>query len=67
MHLKTILAVSLFWWAELNFGQDPVFLKASVCKLFPEKLFSSSTKLSRIFSLLLAACGNLSDEWRTNH
>ena len=31
----------LFWWAELTFGQEPVFLEESVFKLFPEKLFSN--------------------------
>ena len=25
----------LYWWAELNFGQKPVFLEASVFKLYP--------------------------------
>ena len=29
----------LYWWEELNFGQESVFLEASVFKLFPEKLF----------------------------
>ena len=28
-------------WADLNFGQEPVLLEASVFKLFPEKLFSN--------------------------
>ena len=30
-----------YWWAELNFGQEPEFLEESVFKLFPEKLFSN--------------------------
>ena len=25
----------LYWWAELNFGQESVFLEASIFKLFP--------------------------------
>ena len=27
----------LYWWAELNFEQEPVFLEASVFKLFPRE------------------------------
>ena len=33
-----------YWWAELNFGQEHVFLEAKkrlFVKVFPERLFSN--------------------------
>ena len=33
----------LYWWEELNFGQEPVFFKRPYFKLFPEKLFLTTT------------------------
>ena len=30
-----------YWWAELNFGQELVFLEAYIFNLFPKKLFSN--------------------------
>ena len=38
------VTIQLYWWVELNFGQEPVFLKRPYFKLIPEKLFST-TKL----------------------
>ena len=49
--------LDLYWWAELNFGQEPV----GILSFDPRSCFLT-TKLPRIFSLLLAACGNSSDE-----
>ena len=31
----------LYWWEELNFGQEPVFLEVCVFKVFPKNLFSN--------------------------
>ena len=47
----------LYWWEELNFGQEPVFLEVSVQALPQEAVL-----LPRIVSLLLAACGNSSNQ-----
>ena len=49
---------NLYWWVELNFGQELVFLEASVFKLFPEKLFSNYPESF----LLQPTSGNSSDE-----
>ena len=36
---------NLYWWAELDFGREPVYLEASVFKLFPEKVFSTTKNI----------------------
>ena len=41
---------NLYLWAELNFGQEPVFLEASFFKLFPEKLLSNYKPTPNLFS-----------------
>ena len=41
---------ALYWWVELSFGQETVFLEVSDFKIFHEKLFSNYQATPNLFS-----------------